>query len=80
MSQLNQFVLYLESSPTEEYLKKEAKNIKNKIADISNRYEEPLDTYGFTKSQLTTMRKLFEKQHNLPKLRKQLANIKYILK
>ena len=57
LSQLNQFVLYLESDPTEEYLKKEAKRIKNDIANIYSRYEEPISSHGFTKKQLTTAKK-----------------------
>lgn len=80
LPQLKQYLLYLETSPTKEYCEKEMDRISNRINEISKLYVEPENKDRFTKSQLSAIKKDFEKMWNLPKLRKQLTSILYILR
>lgn len=76
--QLKEYVLYLKTEPTEDYCKKEVARISNRINEIMKLYE-PLDAERFMKSQVTAHKKQFEKMWELPKIRKQLMSISYLL-
>ena len=80
LPQLKQYVLYLETNPTKEYCEKEVARISNRINEISKLYIPPQQPERFTKGQLTAMKKAFEKNWDIPKIRKQLMAISYILK
>ena len=80
LPQLKQYVLYLETNPTKEYCEKEVARISNRINEILKQYVPPQEPERFTKSQLTAMKKAFEKNWDIPKIKKQLMAISYILK
>lgn len=79
LPQLKQYVLYLETSPTKEYCEKEVDRISNRINEIMKLYI-PLDADRFKKGEISAHKKSFEKQWDIPKVRKQLMAISYILK
>lgn len=78
--ELRKYIFYLETNPSEEYLQKEYLKIQNRINDIKKRRPVIENPERFTRSQLTAMKKEFEKYWKLPKMRQQLDVINYILK
>jgi cell division septum initiation protein DivIVA len=80
LPQLEQFIAYLKTNPTEEYCKKEAARLINRINEISKQYIEPQNIERLTKGQSSAMKKAFEEKWGLPVIRKQLLAINYILK
>ena len=80
LPELKQYFLYLETNPTKEFCEKEVERLSDRINEISKLYIPPKETAIFTKKQLSTMKTAFEKQWDLPKVRKQLMAVSYILK
>lgn len=77
--QLKEYQMYLETNPSEEYLKKEVKRIENLLSAIDKLYILPKDHEKLTKGILSKLRKPFDDTHGVPKLKKQLAALKYLL-
>ena len=73
------YLRYAETSPSEEYLKKEVVRITNRINLFSKEYK-PLDEEKFSKKQCSAHKKGYEKDMGVPKLKKQLTAILFILK
>lgn len=80
LPQLRLYIAYLRTEPTEEFCKKEVKRLSHRIDEILKHYTLPENHERFTKTQLTAMRKSFEKGWDIPKLRKQLMAVSYLLK
>lgn len=80
LSKLKFFEKYLKTNPTDDYCKKEILRIEERINKIIVLYEPPESPERFTKSRLTAMKREFEKGWEVPKLRKQLSALYYILK
>lgn len=79
LPELKMYFNYLESKPSKAYCENERDRITNRINEISKFYELPKEPERFTKGQLSKMKKDFETKWDIPKLRKQLAAINYIL-
>lgn len=77
--QLTQFLHYVETEPTEEYCKKEVARIENILDKIEKQYEPPVNKDRFTLPQLSAMKKNYNKLWDVPKLKKQLQAMYYIL-
>lgn len=77
--QLTQYLHYVQTEPTEDYCKKEIARIENRLDKIKKQYQPPVNEYKFTKPQLSAMKKNYEKTWDVPKLKKQLQAMNYIL-
>lgn len=71
-------LLYINTSPNEDYLKREAERISNRINLLLKGYR-PLDDERHTKSQITKHKNEYEKEMGVPKIRKQLTTINFLL-
>lgn len=80
LSKLKYFKMYLETNPSDDYCKKEIERIENRINKIEQLYELPENPERFTRGQLSLMKKDYEKQWDVPKLKKQLMTLYYISK
>lgn len=69
-------LLYINTSPNEDYLKREVERISNRINLLLKGYR-PLDDERHTKSQITKHKNEYEKEMGVPKIRKQLTTINY---
>ena len=75
---LRQCAMYIETNPSPQYMKDEIKKIETKI---SLRLENfTLEGVGaMPKSLANKLRREFEKEYDIPKLRQQVKTIRYIL-
>ena len=73
-------VSYLRTSPSEEFIRKEAERLTDRISAIEKLYVSPPNADFIKKSQVNAHRKAHEKNWDIPKLKKQLAVIWYLLK
>jgi len=80
LPQLKQYLLYLETNPTREYLEKESARLSNRLNEIEEKHNPVRNPERFTRSQVSIMKKAFEREWDLPKIRKQLKAINYILR
>lgn len=69
---------YLETNPTEQFVKKERDRVSNRIYQIELLYSGWLPAEIFTSPKAKL--KAYEKMHDIPKLREQLRVLDYILK
>lgn len=74
---LNVCLMYVESEPSSEYLKKEYDRITNRINLLVDAYVQP--SYG-TMSERKKDKRDYEKKMELPKLRSQLMTVNFIMK
>ena len=79
LKQLNEYQMYLETNPSKEYLEKEVSKIFNLLLAIDKLYVLPENHEKLTKGVLSKLRKPFDDTHGVPKLKKQLAALKYLL-
>lgn len=83
MQDNDMYLKYIESSPSEEYLKKELKRLENRLSLISAkspRKEEFLDESGEVKLLLYRQRRdEYNKTMGVSEVRKQISAIRYIL-
>lgn len=78
---LNQCMMYLESEPTESFIRQEISRVENKITLRMNQF--PLDHYQQTNVDPRTVNKLkrdHEKKYDVPKLREQVRTLRFLLK
>lgn len=74
-------IMYLESSPTEAFVKKELDRIETKINLRMSQF--PLDQYQKSDMPLTEVNKLkkaHEKKYEIPHLREQVRTLRFLLK
>jgi len=71
-------LLYIKTQPNEDYLKKEADRISNRINLLMEKYK-PLTDSRFTKSQVSVHKKSYEKEMGIPKIRTQLTTLNFLL-
>lgn len=72
-------VLYLETNPSPSFLKSEIEKVENKISLRMVNFS--LDgSLGMTKSFVLKMKKSYEAQFDIPKLREQVKTMRYLLK
>ncbi|MET7253441.1 hypothetical protein [Dyadobacter fermentans] len=79
---LNECVLYLETSPTEEFLEREVKRLEANIVYIDKQFDKWLSRQHFSAQaphQRQKSKKTFEKESGIPKLRQQLKTIEFLL-
>jgi len=74
---LRYILLYLESLPSEEYLKKEKEKMSNRIGLLMLNYQ-PLDE-RFTKAQVSKHKKNHEKEMGVTKIKDQLKTIDFLI-
>ena len=67
---------YIESNPTQAFLEKERDRLSNRINKFLENYIEPVMA---NKSEATKEKKAFEKDMGIPKIRKQLTAINFLL-
>jgi len=79
LKQLNEYQMYLETYPSKEYLEKEVSKIFNLLLAIDKLYILPKDHEKMMKGALSKLREPFDALHGVPKLKKQLAALKYLL-
>lgn len=70
---------YVETNPTKDFLKKEEERITNRINKFMETYV-PLPEESFSKKQCAVHKKNYEKEMGIPKLRKQMTAINFLLK
>lgn len=70
--------MYLESKPSEDFVKKEKDKVSNRIDEIFKEYK-PLDRDENSPKQCRQYLTIFEKNWEVPKLRSQLKVLKFIL-
>lgn len=81
LSYINQIIRYLESGPTEEFLKKEQKRLEKEIEVIGGRFFVKFSNKTWpTLTAEKLARAEFEKEYGAKKKKEQLKNIKFILK
>jgi len=78
LAHLKQMRSYLKSNPSEEFLYSEKERLNGRISSIMKLFK-PLDPEKIPKPECTKHRKEFEKQWELPKLRKQASVIHYLI-
>lgn len=71
--------MYVETNPSEEFIKKEIGRLTNRIDAFMKTYV-PLDETRFTLAVLKKHKKDFEKEMDMPKLKKQISALKFIIK
>ena len=72
-------VLYLETNPSPSFLKAEIEKVENKISLRMVGFS--LDgSLGMTKSFVLKLKKAYEKQYDVPKLREQVKTMRFLLK
>lgn len=74
---LKMCLLYIESNPSVEFIIKEKERLTNRINAFMELYKVPED---WGKTMKSNHRKAYEKDMGIPKLRKQLSTIHFILK
>jgi hypothetical protein len=72
-------LLYIESAPQEGYLEKERSRLENRVNLFMEGYVG-IDAERFSKSEVTKHRKEYEKEMGIPKLRKWLSTLNFLLK
>lgn len=72
-------VHYLESNPSEDFIKKEETRLENRINMYMKEYQ-PLDETKSSKKECTAHRVEYQKEMGIPKLRIQLKTLYYLLK
>ena len=76
-------VSYLESNPDKAYLKKEVDGIEAKIDSLMSRF--PIEKYEkqeppLTKPEISKLRKIHEKEYQIPHMRTQVRTLRFLLK
>ena len=79
LPQLRQYILYLETNPTKEFLQQEIKRLQGRIDEIMRQYI-PLDEDCYLKPAMSAHKKKYEKELDISKIKKQLTAINYIIK
>lgn len=70
---------YLETAPTEEFLRKEVQRLSNRVKEVMKMYV-PLDPQHNMNAQISKHKREFEKIWEIPKIKKQIEALKYLLK
>lgn len=73
-------ILYLELSPSEEFIQKEKDRISNLIEAVNKRYSELPKNDKMTLSEANKMKKEFEADYEVPKYKSQLKALNFLLK
>lgn len=78
---LNQCLLYLSTDPSETFIKREINRISNQIETAYASIESWLSSQKIAVKKLPEekRKRLFEKEAGIPKLRKHLKNLKFLL-
>ncbi len=69
---------YLSTSPTEEFLTAERDRLSNRVSLFLKNYKS-LDSTRHMQKEISKHRSDFEKEHGIPKLRRQLQCLNYLL-
>ena len=73
-------IAYLETNPTEEMIHRQVDEVKHKLSLLKDRYERWFENLSKSEKQ-SSPRKLkarFNKEHEVPRLRKQLNLLNYL--
>ena len=68
---------YIETNPNEEYIKNEIINLKQRVSFRMAEYEYEEKK---SKKENAKLRRLYEKQFEIPKLKEQIKTLKFILR
>lgn len=71
-------LLYINTSPNEDYLKREVERISNRINLLLKNYK-PLSADRHTNSEVSKHKKDYEKEMNVSKIRTQLTTLNFLL-
>lgn len=75
------FITYLETNPTEDFIKSEIKRLEKVVSAKSKEFDAtPLEKKGVPKKEVTKMRKAHEASYGLGKMRTQVRNLRMLLK
>lgn len=77
MAFLREVILYLETSPSEEFLLKTKEELEAKLS--RRHFEPPQNAYKLTRPQLSKMRQEWDKLHGCTALREHLRTVDFIL-
>lgn len=77
LSHLKLCLMYLESEPTVEFITKEKDRLTNRVNKLMDLYVEPV---GWLKTLKLRHKRDYEKEMGIPKLRKQLSTLYFLLK
>lgn len=76
LAYLKMCMMYVESQPTVEFIMKERDRLSDRVTAFLNVYEEPKNVTGTLGAK---HRKDYEREMGIPKIRKQLTALKYLL-
>lgn len=72
--------LYLRTEPSEDFVKKEKSRIGDRLKAIDNGYKPPHNYESMPKKELTKIRRQYDKEYQVSKLKAQLKFLEFILK
>lgn len=74
---------YLETQPTDNFVKSEIERVEGIVIAKSSEFQkvsEEREYEKLVKKEVSKLKKEFEKQYNIPKLRTQIRNLRFVLK